>query len=516
MHSYTRTFISLILVTIICSCARMNTPEITTDGSDVLARVGEEIITAREFQLDYEFGHANLKQAADSKQKYLSLIINEKLLAQEAIALKLDTAVHIQQAVQTISEERLIEEVFNQKVLNNIEITEEEIKEEINKGAVSFQLQYLASPSRQSAIELRQRIQRVGLDSVLQTLNTEMQQNPLTAEDITSPYMSYAEVDPQLLDIVKELELRQPSEPVFYQNQWYVFMVANIKRARLAPEDYAAKSTSARKILYNRKAMEGATKYISGLMEPLEISTKRAVFEQLNDAMYAWYQQEPPTGDVWIQVQNKNQEEFHYSLTINSIKDEILVEFSDDQYSVEQFLRRFNSSRYQFRADGYRSFTSRFADIIALVVRDSRLFDIAKKEQMGKNPEVTRDIRQWKQKWVFQEMREQVFDTLAFSDDKVRDYFEANRNEFEYIADYVQWTDLGASVRDQIRKKYLSDTLAQKAAGLKDKYQVTINNAVLDTINVNRSDDHPFMQVQLFKQNSNRLAFPTVDPNWVP
>ena len=65
-----------------------------------------------------------------------------------------------------------------------------------------------------------------------------------------------------------------------------------------------------------------------------------------------------------------------------------------------------------------------------------------------------------------------------------------------------------------VRKRFLVDFLANKADDLQEKYAVTINEVVLDTLQVSSANNAPHTNVHLFKQNSNRLAMPLVDPSW--
>ena len=126
----------------------------------VLARVGDQVITAREFQLNYEFGYPHLLPAEHRREAYLNHMITEVLLARRGYELQLDTVAAVQRAVQTLREERIIEEVFNHFVLSQIEITPEEIEHEVNKSAVSVEFKFLPAPGRLQALQLRDELRR--------------------------------------------------------------------------------------------------------------------------------------------------------------------------------------------------------------------------------------------------------------------------------------------------------------------------------------------------------------------
>ena len=140
----------LLAVLILCGCAR--------DEEPVLARIGDDVITAEEFLLNYEFGHGHLRAGDEPKKDYLQFLIYEKILAQEAAKLNYDTLAAIRHAMHTLTEELLIERVFEERVLSGIEVSDEEIRAEINKDAVSFQFRLLPVENEERGRLLRQAI----------------------------------------------------------------------------------------------------------------------------------------------------------------------------------------------------------------------------------------------------------------------------------------------------------------------------------------------------------------------
>ena len=226
----------------------------------VLARVGDQVITAREFQLNYEFGYPHLLPAEHRREAYLNHMITEVLLARRGYELQLDTVAAVQRAVQTLREERIIEEVFNHFVLSQIEITPEEIEHEVNKSAVSVEFKFLPAPGRLQALQLRDELRDEPFETVAARYASDVfNLSPDQVDEFfTHDRTPAVELDPELLGHLQDLEINTPSDPVFYNNQWFVFMVSNIVQARLTPLDRANRSVSARKVLYNTKAMQQA------------------------------------------------------------------------------------------------------------------------------------------------------------------------------------------------------------------------------------------------------------------
>lgn len=477
---------------------------------EILATVGDAIITKEDFLLNYEFGFAHQKIGENSKKTYLDHMITELLLATEGYAQSIDTSSTIRFAVQSIREERIIEEVFNTFVVDKITVTEDEIRAEIEKAAVSFQLTFVPAQSENQARLLQARIANEGLDSVLISLETEMSSETPKPTDFTTPFLKAENIDLELLDQIKDLKLNELSEPISFNGQWVLIQVRDIKRSPLAPDDYVAKMETYYKVLFNKKAMQGAEVFIEKTMTPLNVRTKQSAFRPLAVAFQKWYRVEIPTFDLTGKV-TKGTSDYHSEIC--HILQRELVEFGNSKWTVADFLKHFNPALYQLRPDeSQRDFALQFADVVALVVRDYELKKMAEKADIIQNENVQKDIRQWQDKWVFQAMRERELNKIPFTKDDVIDFYFSKEGQF--VFQDIPFEELNEIQLRRVRKDYLNYRLKQKAKLLANTYKVTVYEDKLADIEVSKSTKNPYMQVQLFKQNSNRLAFPVVDPNW--
>lgn len=501
-----------LIVLLLFSCDRQkeSIPE-----HEILARVGDEVITAREFQLNYEFGFPHLVQGENRKQEYLYRMIAEMLIAQRGYELKVDTLSSIRNAVQTMREERVVEEVFNHYVLSQIQISKEEIELEVHKSAVSFQFRFLPVPSELQAFRLKQELLKDSFENVVARYYSEVfdTNNEEFAEQFTSRVTKAIEIDPELLNHLQDLEINTPSDPVEYQGQWYVLMVNNIIRSPLTPSDIANRSVSARKVIYNTKAMHMASSFVNDTMTPLQVETDRNTFDEIVPHLYDLYLDGIPVGTLWDRIKsNRNQKQYLNSLY--TIRSKPLIYTANGTWTVERFFQTFNTSRYQLRPDSYEEFTLRFSDVIALVVRDEVFLKMAQKEKLFDRLEVTRDIRRWEQKWVFQETRSRILDTLVFNNQAVMQFVNSEHSSYPEHIRGRNFEDYTKGTVDRFRRDYLAQALMDAADQFKKNHQVEINYAMLDTISVSASSKNPNMSLQVFNQNSNRMAWPILDAIW--
>ncbi len=435
----------------------------------VLARVGDEVITADEFVLNYEFGHGHLRAGDNPKREYLQFLIYESLMAQEAAKLHLDTLPAIQHPLHTLEEEMLIERVFEEKVLSGIEVTDEEIRAEINRDAVTFRFRLLPAGTEQEALQLREAMLASSFEAVMQEQLKAIPELRLVEGELTSPYVGADELEPEILAIIKDLPMSEPSQPQFYRGAWNLFEVMDIRRKRLAPEDYEQKAPSYHKIIYNRKAMEQGAVFVENTMSPLDVRTKRAGFEVLNTALFEWYSDAIPERNLLHYVDEQYLDTPYTQMLVEAF-DTPVVEYRDATWTIHDFLSHFTPGRYVIRPDDPQSFKARLADIVALVVRDAVLLETAEDEHLEDDEAYQRTVMLWKNKWLFQEYRNRL---------------PADKN-----------------------------TMLSHAESLMAKYDVDVNWRMLDTLSTSVSRVNPTMTVHLFKNNANKMPRPIADPNW--
>ncbi len=293
----------------------------------------------------------------------------------------------------------------------------------------------------------------------------------LVEGELTSPFVGADELDPEIMAIIKDLPIGEPSQPQFYRGAWYLFEVMDIRRKRLAPEDYEQKAPSYHKIIYNSKAMAQGAAFVEKTMAPLDVRTKRAGFEILNAALFNWYSDAIPERNLLHYIDEQHLDTPYTQMLVEAF-DTPVVEYRDANWTIRDFLTHFTPGRYVIRPDDPQAFKARLADIVALVVRDAVLLKSAEDEQLADDATYQRSLSLWKNKWLFQEYRNRL---------------------------------PGQTDKDAVRSH---------AESLMAKYDVDVNWRMLDTLQTSVSRVNPTMTVHLFKNNANKMPRPIADPNW--
>ncbi len=502
-----RLFLLTVLLLALAGCNSAENNEV------ILARIDDEIITAAAFQLNYEFGHGHLRRGEDPRSAYLNFMIFERVLALEAQKINLDTSQAIIHAMHTLREELLIERVFEEKALANIAVTEQEIRDEINRTAVSFQFRFLPAHSEQDARDLYEQVLEQGYENVLEARKEDYAELNIFEGNLRSPLVKAEDMDPVILEVLKDLEINTPSKPAEFQGQWYIFEVVAIERQPLAEADYTQKAPTYQKILYNKKAMELATAFVAETMEPMQVVTRRQGFDLLNDALWVWYRHETPARNLLHYIEEQGWETPFTQKLVDNFEAP-LVQFDGQTWTIRTFLEHFTPGRYILRARETQAFKARLADVVALVVRDAVFLKMAEEERLAEQPHYQQTLARWKDKWMFQAFRKILMDSTPIADAEVKAYYE--QKDEERAGDFHPYDRLSAQDKNRIKKKLMQDFMASYVDSVSAFHEITINETVLDTLPLAVSTVNPYMTVHLFKNNANKMPFPIVDPNWKP
>jgi len=460
---------ALLLVLTGCSGNEDTRPGLLGEPTVVVARAGDVTVTADEFRLAWEFGYGHLRRAEDPVRTYLAYMVAEKLLAREARHRHLDTLALVRHNVESLREDLLVERVFTERVMDRVEVSDSEIVQEMARNAVRFQFRFVPAPDSAGAARVREVYVREGYDAAAE-VSVGSDRAPLLSAEWTSPLTSAADLDPELVARIQDLEIGVPSAPTRYGKVWYVFEVMDVRRRGIAPSEDTAARRSTRKVLFNRKALEGATRFVSESMEPMQVTTKRVGFEALESVLWSWYRAETPTRPLlWLAAHRAPRPGLADSLA--AIHDLELVRHGTDTWTVRAFLERFTPDRYPLRARNRTAFRGRLADVIALVVRDHYFMELAAEEGWDDHPVDAEILSRWEDKYLF----------LALRD---------TQPDFDHLA-------------------LMADSLLRHE-------ELDIDWSVADTLTGPASTVNPFMTVHLMKGSSSRMPFPIVDPNWTP
>ena len=486
-----------------------------TNDQQFVAQVGGKHITVNDFRFNYEFGLPHLKKGNDPKRTYLDYLIGEELLAMAGYSMNLDKLDRVVKLEEDLLEELLVEELFRQEVHNKISITREEIDEAIRQSKVKWKLRYWAESNLDFANSISATMREEGYAEVVDVIMGSNPEIGIKPADLETGYLSVMDVTPELLEVIVNLPVGDISAPIEINGLYFIFQIIDIKQYPLIADELQNSAERYRQMLFYRKVKEGSVQFVSQFMTPKNVTTKGESFRLLVNATLEWASfSENSSGDFLEAVQSAT-DKSSVIFDLQQNLDQTLVTFSGGQWTLRDFLGRYDVGSANIDIKDRQAILAELNDEIALEVRNYFFTNNALKRKLDHAQNLQRELGSWRDKWVYEAARDYYTRDLSITSSQVEDYFAQNKHKY-MIRSAVEPT-FEKFAKQARRDAYIKDAqkiLADKIDSLKAVYPVIINQAVLDCINVTSSKKSRWLSVQVFKQSSNRMAKPIVDPAW--
>jgi len=493
-------FLSSLWILLFVSCDQQS-----KDKKEViLATVGNEKITVEDFRRNYEFGLPHLKIEPNRKLSYLNYMIYEKILSLEGYKLGFDNSQRVKKSEKKILDELLVEELFIKNVNSKIEVEPEEIRKAILKSQVNWKMNYWFEKSEEQAYFIQGEMTKNGFKN---TIDKILRNNPevnLQISDFETDYINWLEIAPEILDKIINLKINEISEPIKMENGYFIFEIQDIQREPISDSSIEDKHERFRQVLYYRKLKEKAGQYVVSVMEPKNVKTKGKVLFELTNQFLDWKREgsELKFND-FVEEQN------------NSLLSKVLVSFDKQNWTVADFLEKFEPKKINDKTLNINKTGGEISKQIALQVRNYVLIELALESNLDENASLKKQMKEWQDKWVYDETRRHYLKGFKISDDEAKDFFENNIKSFQInVNETPKYDEFKTTAKKFAYIQQADSILVNKIDSLKKIYTININEAVLDTIKTIDFEKSRWQSLQVFKRSTNRLAAPIVDPAW--
>jgi hypothetical protein len=202
----------------------------------VIATVGNQVITEREFVKRYELvphytrNHSN---EDSSKIDLLHSIIAEKLLAQEASTLGLDTSEYYKNSIQQMNDLYVRDALYNAEVDSKVEINPRDVQKALNRRSEFLSVRIISSVDSSTIFRYANQLKHgASFDSIGRITDPEEYDSNKAPLKITYGQMESDHVE----DVLYGLKPGNISSPVKTANGWYIFKLLGVSRE--LPQNY--------------------------------------------------------------------------------------------------------------------------------------------------------------------------------------------------------------------------------------------------------------------------------------
>lgn len=457
----------------------------SNEEKKILARVGDREITVEEFKLNYEFGWAELKKGKTSEEKkrsYLEYMIYEKLIAKEGYKKGYDKDPYVLANLARLEKDLSIEALIDQEIKPRVVVTPEEIKEAVNKSNTSFKFRYWVEPEYQSAARIGKLMQDYGYTTVVDDILKNMPETGITPSNLESGYITWLDIDENILPAIAGLQIGEISAPVKINNSYYLFQVMDIRRTTFPENDYYNKESTFRNIIFNRKLKKEVVNFVDSLLTPENLTSRGRIVKSLAAGIDEYFRSGKNKEFSFEDFVKAYSDSFATARNIAGYYDSVMVAGKVESFTTGDIIKNLNTDA----VSGYytkKELLGKLHEQIALTARDLRLANYAGEKKYPSGNKYRREIENWKDKWVFETA--------------CQDFLEGN-----------EVVTLDESGVEAVRR------LVEEGKKLKKDYSIFINQAQLDSIETNDFQKSRWASVQLYKAGVNRSVVPVAAPFW--
>ncbi|MBK7979190.1 MAG: hypothetical protein IPK06_04085 [Ignavibacteriae bacterium] len=515
IHKIFNPVILLVIGLFFLSCSSDKIPE-----DQIIAKVGDKIITADEFKSSYEFSLKTLRLGPNPRKQYLDYMINELLISNEGYAQGFNKSKYVSDRMKNRTENNLLESFYLKHVHAKVKVPDEKVEDALKKASVKFRLLIYPTPSLQKAAEVYDQASLSNLGDYIDKQIKKLEVKNVKRENFESDWMDYMEMPPEMFAYIQNLEMGKPSEPVPFNNGYAIFQVIEIKREAIKTDElkYGAKRKKMYVRLYNVESDKIVHKVMDSLLTPLDIRLSNSTIDQMLKPMMEWIDAGvTKKGSIVKNLQQTSDTSKNYLKQLKKLLPQKLYSSVDGTTTVEDYLNYMNYHRKNIiESKDLNDLKNRLITEIGTMIKNKKFIDIAKNEGFLDSSKVKNDLEIWEEKWTYDVFRDHLVQSINVTDEEMKSYFKHRWKELP-ISDvdttkfYKYKDDVYNAILFEKHKAIIDKDLEE----FKKKYDVWINYDLLNKLQLNDTNKSNETSVLVIKNFTGEFLVPTVDTKWL-
>lgn len=468
--------------------------------NQIVATVGPIKITVEEYLNGYEFGPAFIRQKANSKERYLNFMINEKLLALYGYEESFDKKVKFSNIHKEFVDDLATEEMFKELILPQIKISDEEVDTIITQKSIDVSVRWIYADSFKEITEKYNLIiEKNNFDSLF---SNQFSDSVLIDErSMEKTRFQIGQRNPKIAEIIDTLEVGSISAPIKKGNEWYIVKLENtITNLFHTESEYNKLKHESVKAVKKNMMDIYSDEFVHNLLLEKNPIIKRDALNILKAYLGKHFLKKEVYDNWGLELKSE------MVLKKMNLKDEEipllpLINMDENEITLNEFMIWFQNRSQYIKVDksSYNNYSSSLEKLIWRMVRDNVLTTLALEKGYYEKEIVKQQSQWWREKITYSMVREQLLKAVQINNDEVKIIIENNNED--------SITNLE---KEFIRKLYSTLNLMKK------KYPQKINNNVLEKISVTTENDPDEINIYFVKKNGliPRQPYPTIDFEW--
>lgn len=488
-------------------------------SKQVIAEIGSLQITVEEFINNYEFGPAFVKKMRDSKKRHLDFMIYEKLLALEGYKKRLDTLNDVQLILKDIHGDLAGEKLYRSLIWNNIEVSEQEISQAVEKENTSLILKWIFSRDADQASEIYQQLVK---GTPFDDYFTRQFNDSVLFEDrfLETTRFKLERTNPVLASIIDSVIQGKISPPVKTNDGFYIIKLDNMRKDVIQTESgYNDQRYKIESTLRKQKADSASDAFVKLLFDKEQPVIVRKSFNALAYYLGKKFLNPDQLQDWDLAVHLYQKVLKDSNLTISAAFNDTLIKMNSGHVIMNTFLDWYSNreSYVKLSLTSKEGFLNSVQDIIWRMLRDNMITGVAKEQQFYNDSDVQQELKWWKDKVVYSKIKQLFASSILVTEHELQAYYNEHMSNYKDVSGEIKKFE---EVREDIRNDYYVYTytkkIINKVLALKSTYKININEELLNFISVSEENNPHSIELYSLKKGGTfvRPVYPVIDHEW--
>jgi parvulin-like peptidyl-prolyl isomerase len=397
------------------------------EKENVIATIGNQKVSEREFKLRYELvPHYTRDQFNEDSSKIdlLNSIIAEKLLAQEANFLGLDTTSYFQYSINQIKEIYVRDELYKRVVDSKVEITKSDIQNALNRRSKFLHVRIISANDSLSIYNYyNQLLHGASFDSLGKITD------PIEYDSNKPPLkITYGQMeDDYVEDTLYSLQLGQFSSPIRTTGGWFIFRLNGIDSEVPANANDPNYNRTIKNVIRVRKSRVIGLRYLSQFYKDKKAYIDSTLFLKLVGKISSILIEKEKAHDFGRE--NKLFLDERSIMKIlndfkNSGDDEYIVKMEGKPIKLKEYLYSLIIYPLLTKDPSFNYVAYLLMENLNKYVQYKFLSEEGFKEGLENISSVKENIKIWHDNYLAKMLRNKFQDSIIISDDDVRKYYK--------------------------------------------------------------------------------------------
>ncbi len=249
------------------------------EDQQVVLRIDKSVVEKDEFMKRVSFvpHQSQSINPEQVKKDVLASLIAEKILAQEAVSLKLDTLEFMSTHITQLEKEAIFEYWVQENIDKFIEVSKDEVKEAYNRSKQIRTVDFWTTPDSSFAARF---IKSMSLPQIEQSI--EMKDFSLSVQQ---KIIKYGEIWGPVEDVVYKLKQGELSSPLKVNDEYFVFRLKNIRQNLSTLSDFEANKSLIQEKVWEYKRESKYGKKVLQILRSTGFKIEREQYDRVISAL---------------------------------------------------------------------------------------------------------------------------------------------------------------------------------------------------------------------------------------